>query len=183
MITYGRVEDNATKQRVGARFAKEVDFLESIGFHKLCIAIEMFPPYSLIMWFPIYLVMAAYRHPSFITSPLRFGAYTPIMVCYETGCFAAVLPNGIKYYARFTDGTILISANFPVQKVNDTRRKFFKYSDQYLTMERVHQLHQARIKDYLKQDKVLDRDLRYEIAVEMSQLEDSYTYGTSHSLN
>jgi len=176
-VTYGEVQDVQVIDRVYARFAQEIATLEGLGFRKLCVASETFFPFSLILFSPIYLLARAYRHPTFLASPLRFGAYTPMMVSYETCVFAAPQPLGVKYYTRFMDGAVLVSANFIVSPVNDPDRGFFKYQDDKITMEQCHQCHQARIQDHIRADRWLDHDLQYDNLVRMSQFEDHYMYG------
>jgi hypothetical protein len=171
------IYDQATIDRIAARYDHEIIQLASVGFQALCIVRETLPPYSLFTMAALYINALSYREPIEVQHPFRLVTFVPLLVCHETGCIALIFGKGLKYYTIFLDGTTLISCNFTDgATVIKPEVGFYKYSD-HVDFEQAHHLHQVRVLKLLREDKLLDHTLNFESYDHMSNSELRYAFG------
>lgn len=124
-------QDNDPELMGGARkrFTDEIGQLRSFGFTEYCCYTELLPNYSAITGIVTYLLAKLNREIIRIETPLRIAMSQPILVHREQGAYALVFGLGVKLYTLFTDGTGLITANFPSQPIQDMQLKLYKFAE------------------------------------------------------
>lgn len=123
-------------------------------------------PLSVLFSFP-----ALFLDEAGVDSALRITLHQPVLVHRETQTCCTVFGLGAKFRARFSDGTILVTANLATQPINDNARKFY---------EEVHRgsiadawaAHRARVAEHQARGLTLARVSLNEL-VEMERAEDA----------
>ena len=172
-IAYHQTTQPEIVSRVRDRYAPEITLLKGMGFAELCFYTEAMLPFSLLLLFPIVLLMRAQKEVIQIQSPLRIAVCCPILVAREHATYAVMMGYGVKFYTNFTDGTGLISANFPSFDILDQKGKLYKYAaPQPIAIESAWGLHRDRIESLRAEGKQVRNRIGFEDFVELSARED-----------
>ena len=144
LFRYNQSYDQSISNDLKKRFWKEVEVLEREGFRFFSLHQERIWPFSLILFFPVYVLMASNEYVR-IESPLRITSYHLMYVSKDEATFAYVYGLGCKFYTRFMDGTWLVSNT--AQSIRDEKVIVQKRDEQAVTTEQVFKNHQAKIQE------------------------------------
>jgi hypothetical protein len=118
VFSYQQSNDKAISDDLKMRHHNEIAVLEKAGFSFFSLHRETIWPFSVIFFFPIYLMMAA-REYTRIEPPLRITSYHLMYFSKEKATLAYIYGLGCKFYSRFSDGTWLVSNT--VQSIRDEK--------------------------------------------------------------
>jgi hypothetical protein len=107
-ISYKRSYDRSISDALKQRFGKDVAALEDAGFRFFGMHQEVIWPFSVILFFPVYIMMALNEEVR-VEPPLRITSHHLLYVSKDEATFAYVYGLGCKFYTKFTDGTWLVS--------------------------------------------------------------------------
>lgn len=141
-----------------------MELLEQEGFRFFSLHQEIIWPFSLILFFPVYLAMASNEYVR-IESPLRITSYHLIYVSKDQATFAYVYGLGCKFYTKFADGTWLVSNT--VQNLHDEKVAILKREAEGITTEQVWKRHHAKVQEYQAKGIQLATPVSFESWVEL----------------
>jgi hypothetical protein len=118
VFSYQQSNDKAISDDLKRRHQNEIAVLEKAGFSFFSLHRETIWPFSVIFFFPIYLMMAG-REYTRIEPPLRITSYHLMYFSKEKSTLAYIYGLGCKFYSRFSDGTWLVSNT--VQGIRDEK--------------------------------------------------------------
>lgn len=170
-IEYRQEFEPELTAKTRARFADEINRLRALGFSDFGCYTELLPNYSLLTHFMIFLMAKSNREVIRLESPLRFVMSQPLMVHRERSTYALVFGMGVKFYTLFSDGTGLISANFPSRPIQDMQRKLYKYA-QPCSFDECWRAHQSEILSFQQRGLQLDDGNAFEKYVAISKREE-----------
>ncbi len=153
------------------RFEEEINRLRAFGFSEFGCYTELLPNYSLLTHLLIFVLAKSNREIIRVESPLRLAMSQPLLVHREQASCALVFGMGVKFYSLFTDGTGLITANFPSRPIQDMQRKLYK-SAAPRSLEECWQAHQAEIVSFQQIGRQLDEEISFENYVAISKREE-----------
>lgn len=107
-ISYNQSQDRSISDALKQRFWKDAAVLEDAGFRFFSMHQEVIWPFSVILFFPVYLMMAGNEEVR-VEPPLRITSYHLLYVSKDGATLAYVYGLGCKFYTKFTDGTWLVS--------------------------------------------------------------------------
>jgi len=160
-------------ERVRSRYRPDMEALRRLGFRELCFYREIVFPFSLIVFFPIYLLMRSRREVLEIQRPLRISATYPLMVSEEDATCVLILGLGIKFHTNFNTGTGLISTNFQTQPIDDPQRKLYKHTA-ILTIDEAWQQHRGYVNQLVAAGEPVKEHIRFEDYVDLSLREEGF---------
>src|SRR5262245_56262441 len=108
MFDYKQSYEKSISDDLKRRFRQEVELLEREGFSLFGMHQETIWPFSVIFFFPVYLLMASNEYVR-IRAPLRIASYHLMYISKDDTTFAYVFGPGCKFYTKFIDGTWLVS--------------------------------------------------------------------------
>ena len=158
-------------ERVRSRYRSDMDALRRLGFRELCFYREIVFPFSLILFFPIYLLMRFRQEVVEIRRPLRISATYPLMVSEGDETCALVMGLGIKLHTNFNAGTGLISTNFQTQPIDDPKHKLYKRTAS-LTIDEAWQRHRDYVNAFLAAGEPVKEHIRFNDYVDLSLREE-----------
>jgi hypothetical protein len=169
-ITSVQQHDANIHSRVRQRYSRERDELAAHGFEELCFYSEQLGAYSAFLYLPVALVMLFKREV--LGGHGRFDAGGSYMLLQHRHPSTIALPLGlgVKLYTGFTDGTLLISANFDscLQPAGDC---VVKHASK-LPLADAWMLHKRRVEEMQSQGKHILQALDFNRYREMSHQED-----------
>jgi hypothetical protein len=169
-IAYIQQHNRNIQSRVRRRYSREYEALVSHGFEELCFYSEHLGTFSAIRYMPMTILMLANREVLGGHGRFDAGGSYVLMRHREPATIALVLGLGIKLYTGFTDGTVLISANFDsaLQPAGD---RIVKYSSK-LPLDETWTLHQQRIQEFESYGRQIMETADFDRYVDMSRRED-----------
>jgi hypothetical protein len=144
LFKYKQSYDPSISNDLKKRFWKEVEVLEQEGFHFFSLHQEVIWPFSVILFFPVYVFMAS-NEPVRVEPPLRITSYHLMYVSKDEATIAYVYGLGCKFYTRFLDGTWLVSNT--VQSIRDEKVIVQKRDEEPATTQQVLKRHDAKIQE------------------------------------
>jgi hypothetical protein len=120
-VTAEQTTDIELITRVRARYASDMKELYSLNFREVCFLSESLGPFSLLLLFPIAILMRASGEVMVSRRPLRIAAAYSLFGYQEFGTYAQPMGLGVKFYTGFTDGTALVTSNFESQDMTTER--------------------------------------------------------------
>ncbi|MBZ5667820.1 MAG: M50 family metallopeptidase, partial [Acidobacteriia bacterium] len=108
---YTEITDPKLQARVRARYEREIASLQSFGFRHLAYCLEVLPPYSAILRFPLVLAMFNKEIVVF-PRPARLAVATVLFVHSDPASIADCMGMGVKFHTGFSDGALLISSSY-----------------------------------------------------------------------
>jgi Peptidase family M50 len=108
---YSEVTEPEVQSRVRARHGSKIASLQTLGFQDFAFCLELLPPYSAILKFPL-LLMTYGKEVLVFPQPARLGIANPLLSHSSPSSIAGITGLGITFYSVFQDGTLLISSNY-----------------------------------------------------------------------
>ena len=169
-IAYVQQHNRKIQSRVRRRYSREHGALAARGFEELCFYSERLGTLSAIRYLPMTLLMLANREVLGGHGRFDAGGSYVLMRHQHPATIALPLGLGIKLYTGFTNGAVLISANFEsaLQPAGDL---IIKHSEK-LPFEETWALHQRRVEEIENCGGQVVRSLDFDRYVEMSRKED-----------
>jgi hypothetical protein len=144
MFNYKQSYDKSISEDQKKRFWKEVEVLEQEGFRFFSLHQEIIWPFSVILFFPVYVLMASSEDVR-VERPLRITTYHLMYVSKDEATLAYVYGLGCKFYTRFMDGTWLVSNT--AQSIRDEKVIVQKRDEEAATTEQVLKNHLAKVQE------------------------------------
>jgi hypothetical protein len=141
-ISYNQSHDRSISDALKRRFWKDVATLEDAGFRFFSMHQEVIWPFSVILFFPVYVMMAANEEVR-VESPLRITSYHLLYVSKDEATFAYVYGLGCKFHTKFTDGTWLVSNT--AQKTRNEKVVVQKRIQEGVSTQQVLKNHDAKV--------------------------------------
>jgi len=102
------ITDSKLQAMVRARYQREIEALQNIGFMPLTYCHEALGPYSVFSQCFVALLMWLKKEIITITRPFRLGAANVLLVHSRPPSIAECMGMGVKFYSAFSDGCVLI---------------------------------------------------------------------------
>ena len=144
LFRYKQSYDQSISDALKKRFWKDVEVLEQEGFRFFSLHQEAIWPFSLILFFPVYVLMASNEDVR-VEPPLRITSYHLMYVSKDEATIAYVYGLGCKFYTRFMDGTWLVSNT--AQSIRDEKVVVQKRDEEAATTEQVLKNHYAKVQE------------------------------------
>ena len=164
MFAYQQSYDKSISDDLKKRFQKDIQVLEQEGFSFFSMHRETIWPFSVALFFPVYLMMAGNEYVR-VESPLRITSYHLMYMCKEEATLAYVYGLGCKFYTKFADGTWLVSNT--AQNIRDEKVVTLKRESEDIPPEQDWQRHRAKIQEYRAKGLQPAAHLSYESWVEL----------------
>lgn len=159
MFSYKQSYEKSISDDLKKRFRKEVGVLEQEGFRFFGMHQEIIWPFSVIFFFPVYVLMASNDYVR-VETPLRITSYHLLYVSKDEATFAYVYGLGCKFYTKFADGTWVVSNT--VQSLRDEKVVILKREEEGITTEQVWKKHQMKVQEYQAKGMQLARQVSFE---------------------
>jgi len=144
LFSYKQSYDQSISDALKKRFRKEVDVLEQAGFRFFSLHQEAIWPFSVLLFFPVYVLMASNEDVR-VEPPLRITSYHLMYISKDEATFAYVYGLGCKFYTRFMDGTWVVSNT--AQSIRDEKVIVQKRDEEATTTEQVLKRHFAKVQE------------------------------------
>jgi len=146
MFSYNQSYEKSISDGLKERFRNEVNLLEREGFSYCGMHEETLWPFSVILFFPVYLMMASNEYVR-VKTPLRIASYHLMYLSRDNATFAYVYGLGCKFYTKFMDGTWLVSNT--AQNLRDEKVVILKRDPKAaIPTEQVWRQHQMKVQEY-----------------------------------
>jgi len=145
LFRYKQSFDQSISDDLKKRFWKDVEILENGGFRFFSLHQEAIWPFSVILFFPVYVLMASNEDVR-VEHPLRITSYHLLYVSKDEATFAYVYGLGCKFYTKFMDGTWLVSNT--AQSIRDEKIVVQKREEEAATTEQVLKNHFAKVQQF-----------------------------------
>ena len=146
MFSYKQSYEKTIADDLKNRFRNEVNLLEREDFSLCGMHEEIIWPFSVLLFFPVYLMMASNECVR-VKTPLRIASYHLMYVSKDNATFAYVYGLGCKFYTKFVDGTWLVSNT--AQNIRDEKVVILKRDPEAaLPTEQVWKQHQMKVQEY-----------------------------------
>jgi hypothetical protein len=142
LFRYRQSFDQSISEDLKKRFWKDVEVLENEGFRFFSLHHEVIWPFSVILFFPVYVLMAS-KEDVRVECPLRITSYHLLYVSKDEATFAYVSGLGCKFYTRFMDGTWLVSNT--AQSIRHEKVIVLKREEEAIPTAQVLQRHDAKV--------------------------------------
>jgi hypothetical protein len=157
--------------RIRSRYAKEIHALSALGFRTLGFTIEQLGPGSVILKFPMFILMLVNREVVAVRSPLRLAAGNLLLLHPDPPALALPMGMGTKIYTDFTDRTILISCTFSSYAVPRPGSSIAKIITSK-GIDEAWRLHQQRVLELQSEGKAVVAHTSFDDYVDMSRREE-----------
>lgn len=164
MFSYKQSYDKSISDELKRRFWKEVQVLEQEGFRFFSLHEETLWPFSVLLFFPVYVLMASNEYIR-VKTPLRITSYHLIYVSKDDATFAYVYGLGCKFYTKFIDGTWFVSNT--AQSIRDEKVIVQKRDTEAATTEQVWKKHHTKVQEYKGKGMHLATQVSFENWVEI----------------
>ena len=125
---YSEITDPDVQSRVRTLHASKIESLQALGFQHFAFCLELLPPYSAILKFPLVLMMFR-KEVLVFPKPARFGVANILLTNSNPSSIASITALGIKFYSVFLDGTLLVSSNYRSPLVPSPHSRIIKNPD------------------------------------------------------
>ena len=162
--------DPRIQSRVRHRYSRECDALAVHGFEELCFCSEQLGSYSALFYLPMTFVMVLKREVRGGHGRFEAGGSYLLMRHRRPSTIALPMGLGVKLYTGFTEGTLLVSANFTscLQPAGDG---VVKYASK-MALDDAWTLHQRRVEEMENRGKQVLQALDFDSYLKMSRQED-----------
>ena len=145
MFSYKQSYDKSISEHLRRRFWKEVEVLDQEDFHFFSVHQETIWPFSVIFFFPVYVLMANNEYVR-IETPLRITSYHLMYISADGATFAYIYGLDCKFYTKFIDGTWVVSNT--AQSIRDEKVVVQKRDDEAATTEQIWKRHSTKLQEY-----------------------------------
>jgi len=125
---YSELTDPDIQSQVRVRHGSKIAPLQALGFQHFAFCLELLPPYSAILKFPLVL-MTYGKEVLVFPKPARLGIANPLLSHSSPSSIAGVTGLGITFYSVFQDGTLLMSSNYRKPLVPGPNSRIIKNPD------------------------------------------------------
>lgn len=167
MVSYKLAYDKAIADTLKKRFAADLAAVENEGFSSFSLHQEIISPFSVLMFFPIYMAMRAGNEIMEIQSPLRITSYHLMYASRTYATYAYIYGLGCKFYTNFTDGTWLVSNT--QQKIKNKNVIILKRDTEQEPTQHIWNRHQAKIAELEAQGKRLNQHISFDTWAQLEQ--------------
>ena len=174
-IEYQQATDKEMQDRVRQKYKATIHKLKFLNFEELCFFSETIPAFGLSTG-PLGMLGVIAALPNEVSKVERnFSAslFFILMVSREYDTYVAPFGLGVKFYTSFTDGTLVITANFDSPPINDDREKLYKFA-QASPIESAWKYHQSQVEHLLAAGKQRRYLLSFHDFVSLTKQEDAY---------
>lgn len=161
----------AIERRVRARYADQAHALSALGFHELCCYSELLGDYSLLHSLPTVIFMRIRREVLYRRPRLQAAASFLLLRHRDPETIALPLGLGAKFYTGYSDGTLVITANFVSMAVPRANTGVRKQSED-MSVETAWRRHRERVATFTASGATLNAD-SFAVYVAMSRQEDA----------
>jgi hypothetical protein len=165
--SYKLAYDKSISDELKKRFASEITYLETEEFSSLSLHQEIIYPFSVITFFPIYLVMRMGNEIIQIQPPLRIASFHLMYASQKYSTYAYVYGLGCKFYTNFTDGSWLVSNTH--QKIKNKAVTILKSDSEHTLPNQIWKRHQEKIYELEIQGKLVNPHISFDSWVELEQ--------------
>jgi hypothetical protein len=144
MFRYGQSYDKSISDELKERFGQEIEALERQGFRFFSLHQERIWPFSVILLFPIYMLMRSKEYVC-VETPLRITSWHLMYVSEDGSTFAYFYGLGCKFYTKFVDGTWVVSNT--AQSLQGEKVVIQKRDEEAVGTEQVWRKHQQKLKE------------------------------------
>ena len=168
-VQYEEVIQGDIQDRVRKRFASDIDVLMGMGFRLQYFCGATLPPLSAVVFLPILLLMLAKREVIWVHGLLQLTTVGPVLVHRGQAAYAEVLGLGVKYYTRFKDGIVLVTASFenPPPPVAEIQRQVV------IGVVEAWEAHQRRVSKKEEDGGQIEKSVSFERYVDITSREES----------
>ena len=171
MAEYTKIYDPNLQARVRARYEEALARLLRLGFRRLEDCLESLGPFSAVLQLPVLLLTLPHREVLVIRRPLRLAVANALLSHDEPASIALCMGMGVKLYASFADGTVLISSTFESDAVPATTSSIVKPPPS-TSIEEAWSSHRQAIRRLEAEGKSLDLRPSFESYVALSHREE-----------
>lgn len=167
MTSYQLAYDQDIADELRKRLASEIAILEDEGFGPFSLHQEITSPFSVLIFFPAFLLMIGGRELIRIHFPLRITSFHLIYTSQPRATYAYIYGLGCKFYTNFTDGTWLVS-NTNLE-IKDKTVIAFKHDPESNSTRQIWKRHREKISELEAQGKRLNDYLSFDTWVKVDQ--------------
>jgi hypothetical protein len=160
LVTYKLAYDTDISNELRRRFASQIAILENEGFRYSSLHQEIIHPFSVLIYFPIYMIMRLSNEIMKIESPLRISSFHLMFTSPHHATHAYVYGLGSKFYTSFSDGTWLVS-NTQLE-ARDESVIVIKRDPEITSTDILWKRHQEKISELLAQGKHLHPQISFD---------------------
>lgn len=172
MAEYSQITDPALQRRVDARYRDAVASLQSLGFRRLAYCAEALGPYTALTRLPVLLLAWFHREVLLFPRPLRLAVANVLLAHLEPPSIALCMGMGVKFYTAFSDGTLLVSSDFPSYAVPRPGSCFIRLPPS-TTRPETWRAHQEQVKRLQSEGRGPSPGIGFQDYEAMSDLEES----------
>jgi len=162
------------QDKVRARFDRDIEALEALGFREGFFMSETSPLLAAVLQFPVLMAMFVKREVVKLTGLLRYASHHPVLLDEEVPTYAFVFALGVKLYTRFADGGVIISVNFASAAGVRPSGDLEKYAAP-LAIDETWILHRHRVQRCEEEGRIVDDRLSAEDFFQMAREENRQT--------
>jgi hypothetical protein len=159
-IAYKLSYDKSISDELRRRFQADIAFLEHEGFRQFSLHQEIVWPFSVIFFFPVYLMMRSGNELIKIERPFRITTFHLLFTCEAHATYAYVYGLGCKYYTAFLDGAWLVSNTS--LKTGDQKIMLLKRDADFITARQAWDRHRETLIKLQEAGKHLNHILTFE---------------------
>jgi hypothetical protein len=170
IFSYKQSYDKSISDELKERYKPDIETLENEGFSLFSLHQETVWPFSVLIFFPIYLIMKSNDEFVKIESPLKITTYHLIFTLKSHSTYAYVYGMGCKFYTNFTDGTWLVSNTG--QRARDKKVIILARDYETITTEKFWERHKSKVIELQENGKQLNPHLSFDTWVGIENLID-----------
>ena len=168
MAIYKLAYDREITDELRRRFASDIAIIENDGFKFFGLHQEILHPFSVLVYFPIFVAMRIGNEILKIESPLRISSFHILFASPTHATYAYVYGLGCKFYTNFSDGTWLVS-NTQLEVKGDERVIVLKWDPEITSTDFIWKRHQEKVSELLAQGKLLNQRASFNTWVEIDR--------------
>lgn len=170
---YEEIHKAKIEYQIHERYHKEIQELETLGFHDLYFTREVTFPFSVIFMFWAYFPMKAHSEIFQIEKPFRFVLLNPLLLNRDYDCYVNIFGMGAKFVTLFQNGGVLYSCNYPTNEYFNSKKQIYRYAPrENISIAETWENHQARIEALEASGLVTDNELHLAKFERVMALED-----------
>lgn len=144
VFEYQQLHDKSIFDDLKAKYQKEIEVLVRNGFSLFSMHKEMIWPYSVVVFFPVYLLMASEDFVR-IERPLRITSYHLLYLSEDKSTLAYIYGMGCKFYTKYEDGSWLVSNT--LLSINNEKVRTIRRENKNSTTEESWERHQRAVEE------------------------------------
>jgi hypothetical protein len=171
-LEYAEVSDPTLQTRICARYEREMSCLRELGFRNVVYYRETLGPFSAIRLLLITLMCLIKREVLLFPFPLRLASAHPLLFHTDSPAIVLCTGLGIKIYTGFTDGTLLISSDYPSHRTPSHNSAVTRNPASH-SIQDAWYLHQKRTRELAHRGKSPQTGLSFQSYIKFSEREET----------